>query len=117
MNNSEVVTVKVYQVGLGRIRATYALTLSKSVTMKDLYGIIEENAKDQYQKRAMIAATIEAYNPSKIGYYRYPGRIFVTENPTAVAKFVLDKSDPAKTITDCGITDGCELMYNNGEMD
>lgn len=116
----EKLSIKVYQVGLGHIRMTHDLKVSSTTTMKELYDLIQRVSKldgiHPYTK-VMVAATIKAYDPSKIGYYRYPGRVFVSDNPDGVPKFNLDKSDAKKTITECGITDGAELMYNNGEMD
>jgi hypothetical protein len=112
------ITIKVYQVGLRRIRATYALTVASTTTLKDLYGMIERaDNKLSLIPKNMIAATIRAYDPSYIGRYRYPGRVFTSDNPGEVPKFQLDKSDSARMILDCGISNGGELMFENGEMD
>lgn len=109
-----IISIKVYQVGLSRIRETYDLKISINMTMKDLYELI---AKKSGTRNVMIAATIKAYDPSKIGRYRYPGRVFTSDNPDGCPKFQLDTSNAEKTIYECNITDGAELMYNNGEMD
>lgn len=114
MNAKSDISVKIYQVGLSRIRETYIVKIPTDMKMKDLYELI---AKKSGTRKGMIAATIEAHDPSKIGRYRYPGRIFTSDNPDGCPKFQLDTSNAEKTISECNITDGAELMYNNGEMD
>jgi hypothetical protein len=112
------IEIKVYQVGLHRIRATYVLTVDGTTILKDLYGMIASTDNELPPRAAhRIAATIRAYDPSYIGRYRYPGRVFTSDNPEEVPKFQLDKSDSTRTILDCGISSGCELMFDNGEMD
>ena len=116
MNDQKRVKIKVYQTGMYRIRATYEFTVPCDTTLKALYAMIANKVNDTWQTRN-IAATLEAYNPSEIGRLTYPGRVFKSDHPDATARFKLDKSNSSKTIVECGITDGAELMYDNGEMD
>lgn len=106
----------VYQVGLGRVRATYKFTLAVDTTMSELYDLIGKKDCELIRK-TLIGATIRAYDPSQIGRYRYPGRVFESDNPEGKPLFQLDKSSAKRTIAECGITNSAELMYNNGEMD
>lgn len=115
----EKITIKVCQLGLGRVRGTWTIKISPAMSMSDLYRFLERVSElnDRRTEKYLIAATLQAYDPSKVGYYRYPGRVFESKDPEGVPKFHLDKSDATKMVSECGIVDGAELMYSNGEMD
>jgi hypothetical protein len=54
---------------------------------------------------------------SKIGRFWFRDGSITSDHPDAKPAFVLNKSDPQKSISACGILDGAELVFDNGMKD
>lgn len=112
-----VFSIKVHSVGLGQIRKTYNLSVSSNTLLEALYGLIETTINDQYIRKRQIAATLAPLDMSKIGRFWFRDGSVTSDYPDAKPTFVLDKTDPQKPISECGVTDGVELVIDNGMKD
>ncbi len=106
--------INVHSVGVGRIRKTTSILVPTTATLADVMKLIEHHPNIDRNHRIHTLAPLDL---SKIGHFHYPGRVFHTKDPDAKPTFVLNKEDPSKLATDCGLYDGAELVITNGEMD
>lgn len=110
-------TIKVHSVGLGKIYKTHELVVAADTSLAELYGLIDAQVNDRYVPKRLIAATLKPLDMSKIGRWWFRDGSITSDFPDAKPNFVLDKSDPTKSISDCGISDGAELVFDNGMKD
>lgn len=115
--SKNMLSIKVHAVGLGKIYKTYEIKVTPETSLEELYGLIEAQVNDQYVPKRLIAATLQPLDLSKIGRWWFRDGSITSDYPDAKPNFVLDKSDPTKLISDCGISDGAELVFNNGMKD